>query len=170
MPKRSIKKPNSILEQKLGKPGSIDPGSNDPGKERRTDEEIIKDIQGKIASTQPNLLFLPLIKMPFTAWARSVNEPKLLLADLEAIEICRCITMLSDYYMPKMPPIIYAWISTVGTLGGVVYSRMLIVKAINDAKKKEQPPLPQEEKCPKCDFKATDKKVLEDHIKEKHPG
>ena len=126
------------LEDKLKKPaGIVEPGK----RERRTNEEIEKDREKKILIEQPNPLFVPILKIPFDAWAEAAKVEDLRLSAQETNSLALPVTQLVNYYLPKMPAIAYAWCGLVLSLYAIMQSRLALIKALKKQKAlNEQPP------------------------------
>jgi hypothetical protein len=145
MKKEEKKKPNLELEEKIKAAAQKEQLAEQQGTEqtepkkrhRRTRAEIEAAEQANL-NTQANPLFIPVLKMPFTVWANSVNDAKLLLSDEEAVQLATPITQLVNFYLPKVPPIAYAWTSLVLSAFAVMYPRMLYVKSLNKAKEEKK--------------------------------
>jgi hypothetical protein len=128
-PKKKELKPN--LEAKLKKP--LEAQGSDK-RYRRTDEEIKKEKEEVILIEQPNPLFIPILKIPFDAWAEAVKVEDLRLSTQETNSLALPVTQLVNYYLPKMPAIAYAWCGLVLSLYAIMQPRLKIIKELKKAK------------------------------------
>lgn len=139
-PKKKEVKPS--LEEKLKKlqvPGEPDK------RIRRTDEEIKKEKERDILIEQPNPLFIPILKIPFDAWAETVKVDELRLSTQETNSLALPVTQLVNYYLPKMPAIAYAWCGLILSLYTIMQPRLKIIKELKKVKagQSASPPGPQ---------------------------
>jgi len=145
-----LKKGNAKLEEKLK--GVLSPAVDDlQAKTRRTDEQIRKDEQEKIAKTEVNSLFVPIVKIPFDVWAERVKVEDLRLSDKEAYGLALPITQLVDYYLPKMPGIAYVWAGLVLSIVSATTPRIMLLRELRKKKAKEEKQPPAAEKPPVVD-------------------
>ncbi len=60
---------------------------------------------------KPNLLLVPVLKMPFKFWARAIHVPEMALSKDEGAELALPVTQLLEFYFPgKIPTIAWAWL------------------------------------------------------------
>lgn len=136
-PKKKEVKPG--LEEKLKKlqiPGETDKRT------RRTDEEIKKEKEKDILIEQPNPLFIPILKIPFDAWAETVKVDELRLSTQETNSLALPVTQLVNYYLPKMPAIAYAWCGLILSLYTIMQPRLKIIKELKKVKAGQPASLP----------------------------
>jgi hypothetical protein len=91
---------NLEFEQKLGVPPPEPPAA---AKEKTTPAEDQHMLDLKIVAD--------FMKLPFGFWASRADLPALRLTDQEAREWAEPTVTLLDYYLPKIPGIVYAWIA-----------------------------------------------------------
>lgn len=149
---------STVFKEKISTLPSPLPGKEEPGRIRRTDEEIAKekiDTVKKILNLPPDPVLIPLVKMLFNTWPYSVMssiryddlmkiaEKSLLLKDEEATAVAIPLTQLKNYYLPSINPIWFAW----ANLTSAVYSIMAIrlqtlreLRAAIKARDKEKAP------------------------------
>ncbi len=128
-PKKKDPKPK--LEEKLKKPTEI----KEPDKRiRRTDEEIKKEKEKALLVEQPNPLFIPILKIPFDAWAETIKVEEMRLSEGETKSLALPITQLVEYYLPKMPAIAYAWCGLILSLYAIMQPRLKIINVLRGAK------------------------------------
>lgn len=145
------KEPKPALENKLkGISEPLKPAKEPDKRERRTNEEIKKDKENKILIEQPNPLFIPILRIPFDAWAEAASVEDLRLSAQESNSLTLPVTQLVNYYLPKMPAIVYAWCGLVLSFYAIVQPRLLLIKKLK--KQKEQ--VFKCEKCPTLLFRT----------------
>ena len=114
-----------------------------PKRERRTKEEMIAERDTLVQ--EPNSLFIPVLKMPFSLWAVSQEIEDLKITDEEANKLALPVTQLVEYYLPKIPAIGYVWVSLVLTIYGITQPRIKKIQEIRIEREKEKPK-PEEQK------------------------
>lgn len=76
-----------------------------------------------------NLTLVPVLQIPFKAWAKGAEIKALELQDKEAEELALPVTQLLEFYFPgKIPEIAWVWLMVTGTLFRIVDKRMDLVK------------------------------------------
>lgn len=139
-----IKEPKPALEEKLKKPQEkLKPNGKPDKRFRRTDDEIKEDKERVLLIEQPNPLFIPILKIPFDAWAETVKADSLRLSEKELNSITLPVTQLVNYYLPKMPAIVYAWSGLVLSLFAIMQPRLALIRELKKKKINELPPEPE---------------------------
>ena len=111
-------------------------GVQEPKKRHRRTRAEIDAAKQKPLTDTANPLFLPLIKMPFTVWARSIKSDKVLLTDDEAKSLALPVTQLCDYYLPQMAAIYFVWASLGMQVISIMECRFKIVRGLKGARGK----------------------------------
>jgi len=133
--KEQLKEPEkSITREKLQEPEK--PIIH---RHRRTKIEIEASKQTLPEIANP--LFIPILKIPFDAWAETIHLEELRLSEQEVNSLALPVTQLVNYYLPKMPAIAYAWCGLILSLYAIMQPRLKQIKELKKAKKDEQPPV-----------------------------
>lgn len=146
MTKKKVKK-KSVKNHKPAKPVRVDfQTKRKPGFETALDEVITETNQGKSEeATRPgpggqdqvpgapdNLdkaakALAPVLKIPFSIWAKVSEIPEMKLTDAEAEEWAEPIVALLEYYFPgKIPEIAWMWLMFLSATEKVIDSRVKI--------------------------------------------
>jgi len=159
-----MEKNNSKLIEKLRSIGTEETGKIKK-KNRPTREEYLQRLKEKVAKleaklqgkksediqeieetqkieeiksiTEPNPLFIPIVKIPFDVWAESQKIEELRLSDKEAENIALYITQLVDYYLPKIPSIAYAWMGLATSIFAVLQPRLKLIRELKKQKEEK---------------------------------
>jgi len=146
-----FKDPKKEFEDKLKPPGEDTPPEAEGKKgwfgkfgkkksrQRRTAEEIIQDrIKGAITVDPKQVeLFKPVLKIPFNVWADNIKIEQLRLKDEEAQSLALPIAQLINYYLPRLSPIGYVWLSFGITSFSVMQIRLKLLADIRKEKKEK---------------------------------
>jgi len=148
-----IKEPKTEFEDKLKKgQGDIPPAEGEEKKGwfgrfrkkkprlRRTAEEIIQDRLAGAMTVDPEQvkLFKPVLKIPFDVWADNIKIAELRLTDDEAQSLALPVAQLINYYLPRLSPIGYVWLSF-GLVGfGIMQIRLKLLAGIRKEKKEKK--------------------------------
>ena len=101
---------------------------------RRTNAEIAaakgQSGQEPPLTIQANPLFVPILKAPFTLWAKQINDKRIELLDNEALALALPVTQLLEHYFPKMPNIWIAWGNLIMQGYAVLDLRLKIIEEI----------------------------------------
>lgn len=129
------KEPKPKLEDKLKALTNGPDLIKEPDKRhRRTDDEIQKEKEKELLVERPNPLFVPILKIPFDAWAETVKVEELRLSGQETNSLALPVTQLVNYYLPKMPAIAYAWCGLVLSLYAIMQPRLKLIKELKKTK------------------------------------
>lgn len=79
------------------------------------------------------------LKLPFAYWSARVGIRAIRLTDIEAAEWAEPTKMLLDHYVPKMPPIAYAWLAWSVTTITVMNKRFELIEAARERKTEARP-------------------------------
>lgn len=82
------------------------------------------------------------IKIPFELWAIGQDVKELALTEPEAKQIAEPARQLLEYYLPKIPVIVYAWVSLSVSSFWVMRTRLLLIQELKKQREKQQPPRP----------------------------
>ena len=106
-------------------------------RERRTTEEIVQERLAQALTVDPKQveLFKPVLKIPFDVWADNIKIKELRLNDDEAQSLALPVAQLINYYLPRLSPIGYVWLSFGLTGFGVMQVRL---KLLADLRKEKQ--------------------------------
>ena len=110
-------------------------GSN---KEKSRKKQAAEEIEKNLADA-PIELIADFIKMPFEMWSSYAGLKQIRLSDAEAKRIAIPAKQLFDYYMPKIPPIAYAWSNLTITAYFVVKPRMDLIQEARAKKSANNP-------------------------------
>lgn len=110
-----------ILDEKL-EAGEVKRGRGRPRKDQAPEPAEPDNITSElIAGT---------VKLPFELWSIQQGIEDLGLTDKEARQLATPVKQLLDYYLPKIPPIAYAWLSLSVTTFWIMRSRLLLIAVI----------------------------------------
>lgn len=104
------------------------------GRIRRTDDQIAQD---RLLATKANPLFAPLLKMPFSIWAKANGEKRLELTSDEALTLALPVTQLIEYYFPNMPHILIVWGNLTLQVISIFEIRLKLIQEVRDQKNAE---------------------------------
>jgi len=121
------------FERKLQ--GSIQDDGGIPPDRKRGRGRPPKQLEPEPA-TIPNVIVKQAIQVPFDLWAISQNLDELKLTDQEARLLADPVKALLDYYAPKVPVIVIAWLSLVVASYSVMRPRL---ELIAELKKQNHP-------------------------------
>ncbi len=83
---------------------------------------------------KPNLLLVPVLKMPFKFWARAIRVSEMALSKDEGADLALPVTQLLEFYFPgKIPAIAWAWLMLAAATEEIMDKRFDIL-----AQKREQ--------------------------------
>ncbi len=110
-------------------------------RQRRTAEEIAQDRLAQAFTVDPKQveLFKPVLKIPFDVWADNIKIKELRLTESEAQSLALPVAQLINYYLPRLSPIGYVWLSFGLTGFGIMQIRLKLLADVRKQKKKEQP-------------------------------
>jgi len=74
---------------------------------RRTRAEI--EAEKDTLTEEPNALLMPILEIPFNAWAAGVGDERFRLSDVEKYNLALSMTQIMEYYFPKAKSIYFAW-------------------------------------------------------------
>lgn len=129
---------------------------------RRTRAEMDAEKKTDLYVVAPEQLelFKAVVKIPFDVWADSIKREEMRLTPEEAGRVSTPIAQLLNYYLPKISPVGYIWISFGLTTIGVMSVRMqLLAKLRREEKEKicscprPKPSLDSDNKCSVCRLK-----------------
>lgn len=108
-------------------------------RQRRTAEEVIQDrIKGAITVDPEQIkLFKPVLKIPFDVWADSIKIEQLRLKDEEAQSLATPVAQLINYYLPRLSPIGYVWLSFGLIVFGIMQIRLKLLAGIRKEKREK---------------------------------
>jgi len=144
--KKTADKKKSIKVHKPAKPIRVHFHTKQkPGFEQALDEVITEADQGKEEATRPGMgrkdqdqgapdnldrapkALAPVLKIPFSIWAKVSEIPEIKLTDAEAEEWAEPIIALLEYYFPgKIPEIAWIWLMFLSATEKVIDSRVKI--------------------------------------------
>jgi len=84
------------------------------------------------------------IKIPFELWAIGQDVEGLALTKEEAAQMAEPARQLLEYYLPRIPVIVYAWLGLSVNIFWVMRTRLLLIKEIRKQRQKQQPAGPPE--------------------------
>lgn len=117
------------FEQKLDEQLAGGETQRGPGRPRKQVPE-----PGPQPEALPVSLIANIIKTPFELWSISQSVKELALDDRESIELAESVKVLLDYYLPKIPPIAYAWISLSVTGFWIMRTRLVLIAELKKQK------------------------------------
>lgn len=103
-----------------------------PGRPRKIEEPPPPEIDVKV--------FAQCLQIPFDLWSASQNIPELKISIDEAVLMAKPLKQLTDYYVPAVPEIAWAWISLAGVSYTIVKSRLVLIAGIKKANSAERQP------------------------------
>lgn len=108
---------------------------------RRTQSEIAAEKKVDLYTVAPEQLamFVPVIKIPFDLWAETTKREEMRLNSEEAGRVATPIAQLLNYYLPKISPVGYIWISFAITSIGVMSVRLQLLAKLRKEKKDAEP-------------------------------
>lgn len=85
-------------------------------------------------------VFAQCLQIPFDLWSASQDIPELKISIDEAVLMAKPLKQLTDYYVPAVPEIAWAWISLAGVSYTIVKSRLGLIAEIKKANTVEAEP------------------------------